>query len=389
MRDLFESLFEEYNEKIDSDKIKDWKGSLVKVKPEWMNPGERDIPYLVIEDQGDRVLVQELKEYARKDAAFLGIWCWSKKWCYIIDDNITKYADTPLKESDSNKVVIGYFTDPKKENYIDTEYAESPKYDEDVEVIGGQTVPVVIYPYGKNDLGHSFYWALKTTDNSYLHQHDYIYNIKKYILSNEITLVGWHLLDTFPYLEKDTTIEEAASFKSSKERYAHELAQNIFNLIPNDPQNDKGEFDKAIDYVFGEVPGSIRLTDYTPTEEDAESPENLEAYLNRFDAATLARFALALEKMFAHGEYKFINESVEEKWTLVKEDSTGEHFWDGKAFTVDFKNRGNANYQFNTADEAKYFIKNTWPWETRKNATWVILPYSSIINPDEVEHKLI
>ena len=61
----------------------DWSGALIKVKPEWMNPGERDVPYLVIEDRGDRVLVQELRQYAKN--YFLGTWCWSKDWCYIID----------------------------------------------------------------------------------------------------------------------------------------------------------------------------------------------------------------------------------------------------------------------------------------------------------------
>ena len=61
----------------------DWTGCLVKIKKEWMTEGERDIPYLVVEDRGNRVLVQELKEYSK--TIILGIWCWSKDWCYIID----------------------------------------------------------------------------------------------------------------------------------------------------------------------------------------------------------------------------------------------------------------------------------------------------------------
>lgn len=48
-------------------------GTLVKVRKEWMEPGERDIPYMVIEDRDDRVLVQELKEYS--DHPLLGTWC--------------------------------------------------------------------------------------------------------------------------------------------------------------------------------------------------------------------------------------------------------------------------------------------------------------------------
>lgn len=63
----------------------DWTGCLVKVKREWMTEGERDIPYLVVEDRGDRVLVQELREYSKSTNTFLGTWCWSKDWCYIID----------------------------------------------------------------------------------------------------------------------------------------------------------------------------------------------------------------------------------------------------------------------------------------------------------------
>jgi len=63
----------------------DWKGCLIKVKKEWMDPNERDIPYLVIEDRDDKILVQMLKEYANPNRAFLDTWCWAKDWCYIID----------------------------------------------------------------------------------------------------------------------------------------------------------------------------------------------------------------------------------------------------------------------------------------------------------------
>ena len=60
-----------------------WEKSLVKVKPEWLEPDERDVPYLVLEDRGDRVLVSELRPYSNN--FFLGTHCWSKDWCYIID----------------------------------------------------------------------------------------------------------------------------------------------------------------------------------------------------------------------------------------------------------------------------------------------------------------
>ena len=62
----------------------DWSGKLVKVKQEWLSEGERDIPYLVLEDREDRVLVQELKQYSKN--TFLGTWCWAKDTMYIVDD---------------------------------------------------------------------------------------------------------------------------------------------------------------------------------------------------------------------------------------------------------------------------------------------------------------
>lgn len=65
-----------------------WEGALIKIKPEWMEPNERDIPYLVLEDRGDRVLVQELREYSTN--YFLGTWVWSKDWCYVVDKNFLK-----------------------------------------------------------------------------------------------------------------------------------------------------------------------------------------------------------------------------------------------------------------------------------------------------------
>lgn len=35
-------------------------GALVKPKPEWQNPGEKDFEYVVLEDQGSKILVQAL-----------------------------------------------------------------------------------------------------------------------------------------------------------------------------------------------------------------------------------------------------------------------------------------------------------------------------------------
>ncbi len=61
---------------------KDWTHKIVKVKPEWLNPGEDpDTLYFVIEDRDDRVLVGLLQP--PKDH-IPGTWCWSKDWCYLI-----------------------------------------------------------------------------------------------------------------------------------------------------------------------------------------------------------------------------------------------------------------------------------------------------------------
>ncbi len=62
----------------------DWTKCLVKVKPEWLAEGESNMPYLVLEDRGDRVLVSALRPYVR--TALLGTWCWSKNTLEIIDD---------------------------------------------------------------------------------------------------------------------------------------------------------------------------------------------------------------------------------------------------------------------------------------------------------------
>ena len=62
----------------------DWSGKLVKIKQEWLSKDEWDIPYLVLEDREDRVLVQELRQYSKN--TFLGTWCWAKDMMYIVDD---------------------------------------------------------------------------------------------------------------------------------------------------------------------------------------------------------------------------------------------------------------------------------------------------------------
>ena len=41
---------------------KNWTGYLVQAKKEWLNPNELQLPHVVIEDRGPRVLIQLLPE---------------------------------------------------------------------------------------------------------------------------------------------------------------------------------------------------------------------------------------------------------------------------------------------------------------------------------------
>ena len=43
-------------------------GTLVQIKKEWLNPNERQIPYVVVEDNGDRVNIRPLPCYVRNMA---------------------------------------------------------------------------------------------------------------------------------------------------------------------------------------------------------------------------------------------------------------------------------------------------------------------------------
>ena len=61
---------ENYTDSI-IDENEDWSGWLIKIKPEWLNPGERDITYVVIEDRGPRILIQELPQYKPDHRTFL------------------------------------------------------------------------------------------------------------------------------------------------------------------------------------------------------------------------------------------------------------------------------------------------------------------------------
>ena len=66
----------------------DWGGWLVQIKPQWLNPGERQIVYVVLEDRGDRLLIQELPQYKSEHCTFLHTESVMKDWVNVIDKDI-------------------------------------------------------------------------------------------------------------------------------------------------------------------------------------------------------------------------------------------------------------------------------------------------------------
>ena len=68
----------------------DWSGLLVQIKPEWLNPGERQIIYVVLEDRGPRLLIQELPQYKSEFRTFLYTESVLKEWVNVIDKDIQK-----------------------------------------------------------------------------------------------------------------------------------------------------------------------------------------------------------------------------------------------------------------------------------------------------------
>ena len=66
----------------------DWGGLLIKIKPEWLNPGERDIPYVVLEDRGPRILIKELPQYKPEYRVFPHVESILKEWAIVIDTDI-------------------------------------------------------------------------------------------------------------------------------------------------------------------------------------------------------------------------------------------------------------------------------------------------------------
>ena len=65
-----------------------WGGWLVQIKPEWLNPNERQIVYVVLEDRDSHILIQELPQYKSEFRTFLHTESVLKEWVNVIDRNI-------------------------------------------------------------------------------------------------------------------------------------------------------------------------------------------------------------------------------------------------------------------------------------------------------------
>ena len=66
----------------------DWSGWLVIVKDEWLNHGERKQPMVVLEDRGDRILIQQLPQYKPECRTFLHTESVLKIWVDVVDTEI-------------------------------------------------------------------------------------------------------------------------------------------------------------------------------------------------------------------------------------------------------------------------------------------------------------
>ena len=68
-----------------------WGGWLIKIKDEGRNPGEPDEPYVVLEDRGPRILIQQLPQNKPEFRTFLHTESVLKEWVNVIDTEIQNY----------------------------------------------------------------------------------------------------------------------------------------------------------------------------------------------------------------------------------------------------------------------------------------------------------
>lgn len=68
-----------------------WDGWLVQIKPEWLNPGETEDIYVVLEDRDDRILIQRVPKRRTTSIRILVTECVLKDWVNVIDKEIQNY----------------------------------------------------------------------------------------------------------------------------------------------------------------------------------------------------------------------------------------------------------------------------------------------------------
>jgi hypothetical protein len=68
-----------------------WGGWLIQIKTAWLNPGETQQPMVVLEDRGDRILIQQLPQYKPEFRTFLHTESVLKEWVDVIDKEIQNY----------------------------------------------------------------------------------------------------------------------------------------------------------------------------------------------------------------------------------------------------------------------------------------------------------
>lgn len=114
-------------------------------------------------------------------------------------------------------------------------------------------------------------------------------------LANDIASNLWQVTDKKYSFTANENINE-----SSQSRYIDQLTNSIWNLIPNDPQDDKGEFEWVMEHCL-------------PWGDDEDYPEEkseLKAKLSKLTLKTLIHIGLKCENKFG---YPFISDDVKRK----------------------------------------------------------------------------
>ena len=69
--------------------IVDWTHKIVWIKEEWLNPGEPKIPYVVLEDRDENILMQPVEQYFRlyyPNQFFVPVEVVRKEWVFIPEE---------------------------------------------------------------------------------------------------------------------------------------------------------------------------------------------------------------------------------------------------------------------------------------------------------------